>query len=847
VTDTTTCRQCGTPVAAGTRFCPNCGSNVSDVQGAVATRMVDPTAIVEPEDIMLERLRDATLGTYEVLTELGRGGMATVYLAHDLQLDRKVAIKVMDPALLKGEGMVDRFKLEARTAAQLSHPHIIPIFAVQHDESLLFFVMKFVEGRPLDSIMQQAGKLPILMVQSIVSRVGEALGYAHRRGVVHRDIKPANIMIDVEGQPVVTDFGIAKVASTRGLTMTGATIGTPTYMSPEQCAAGAITGASDQYSLGVVAYEMLTGHTPFGGDSIVSLLYKHVHEPPPSFQEQRPDCPPPIHDAVMRMLAKKPEDRFPHLEAAVQALGNVTLAFDDPIRVQLVDYAKQGANLVALRRVSTPRSPTPIRTRQKTAAGGGGTARGVTARGMTTPAAGQATEMVGQATVTAPAPQRSRVPLVAGIAVVVLASAALAVLRPWERGAAPAGPAAAAAPTAAQVSIQPSTGVLMVGGSLQLTAVALDSAGRQVTGAVAWTSDSSAVATVSPAGQVQAVAAGTATIRASVGSASATAAITVAAAAPASGSDADRAARVTSIRVDGSPGSIAVGATAQLSALALDARRAATGATVTWSSSDRARATVGTGGLVTGVAPGDVTVTARAGSVSQPVRLRITPAPAPSTPTPAPGPAAVGVASVAVASPAGPLAVGASARLVATVMGDDGRPNAAAVTWRSRDPSIATVSGGVVTAVAPGTTTITAAAGDREGSATVVVAAPEPAPPAPATPAAPTVTPSVAIAAVVQQYARALQSGLVAEVRRVYPTIPRNQADAVQALGSYDQLQVDLRMDALDVQGNDATANVSGEYRFYSRENRRNERLPVRVRMTLQNGANGWRITGIQQ
>jgi serine/threonine-protein kinase len=830
------CRQCGTPVAAGTRFCPSCGANVSDVQGGVATRMVTASAFV-PE--LVDQLREATLGEYEVLTELGRGGMATVFLAHDLQLDRKVAIKVMDPALLKGEGMVERFKLEARTAAQLSHPHIIPIFAVRHQETLLFFVMKFVEGRPLDSIANEVGKFPIVMVQSIVSRVGEALGYAHRRGVVHRDIKPANIMIDVEGQPVVTDFGIAKVADTRGLTMTGATIGTPTYMSPEQCAAGVITGSSDQYSLGVVAYEMLTGHTPFPGDSIVSLLYKHVHEPPPPFQDQRPDCPPGVHDAVMKMLAKKPEDRFPHLEAAVQALGNVTLGFDDPVRVELVSHAKKGANIAALRRVSTPRSPTPVMTGKSRTPGR--TMRPGTAAPtvVTDP---RAAAPVPQTTSPAAVPRRSRTALAAGVTVLAVAAAALAVTRPWEdRGAASAA-APAAAP--ASVVIQPHAGAVEAGGTLQLAALTTDSGGRPVAAVVTWISDDTAVATVSQAGLVQALAAGTARIRASAGAMQTGTEVTVTAASAPTVPDGERT--VARIRVDGAPGALAVGETVQLAASALDGRGGRISAPFTWASSDPSRARVSAAGLVTAVAVGDVTITARSGTVSQPVRLRITAA-APA------GPAVVRVASVSVSSPAGPLTVGASTRLVATVVGEDGRLHGAAVTWRSRNPAVATVEGGVVTGVAPGTAAITASAEEREGSATIIVAAPvavRPEPPRPETARpepAPVVSPRDAIAAVVQQYARALQSGQVSEVRRVYPSLPRSQADAVQALGTYEQLQVQLRMDALDVQGDDATATVSGEYQFYSRENRRNERLPVRVRMTLQNGANGWRITGVQQ
>jgi len=190
---------------------------------------------------LLERLRKATLGTYDIHSELGRGGMATVYLAHEISLDRKVAIKVMSPAMLHGAGMVERFKREARTAAGLSHPNIIPIYAVHEIDGLLFCVIKLVEGTPLDTVMRELGQLPVPMVHGILAQVGGALGYAHRHGVVHRDIKPGNILIDDEGWAVVTDFGIAKVTESEGLTSTGMAIGTPTYMSPEQATADGVT------------------------------------------------------------------------------------------------------------------------------------------------------------------------------------------------------------------------------------------------------------------------------------------------------------------------------------------------------------------------------------------------------------------------------------------------------------------------------------------------------------------------------------------------------------------------------------------------------------------------------
>jgi len=352
VTDSHTCSRCGAPIAPGAHYCPSCGLDISGSQGGVAT--VNVTSPLVKPDALLEALRQAALGEYEVLAELGRGGMATVYLAHDIALDRKIAIKVMSPVLLTGEGMAERFKREARTAGQLSHPHIIPIYAVRESGGLLYFVMKFVEGRPLDSIIREIGPLPIPMVQTILQQVGSALGYAHRRGVIHRDIKPANIMIDADGWAVVTDFGIAKVSQTQGLTVTGATVGTPSYMSPEQCAAKELDGASDQYSLGVVAYEMLSGKLPFVAESVMAVMYAHFNDPPPPIQLARADCPPKIAAAVMRMLAKEPDHRFPNSDAAVAAIGGPPLAPDDPIRTQMMTLAAKSDSMQVLARFNTP-------------------------------------------------------------------------------------------------------------------------------------------------------------------------------------------------------------------------------------------------------------------------------------------------------------------------------------------------------------------------------------------------------------------------------------------------------------------------------------------------------------
>ena len=308
---------------------------------------------------LLDRLRQATIGVYDILGELGRGGMATVFLAHEISLDRKVAIKVMSPAMVHGEGMVERFKREARTAANLSHPNIIPIYAVHETNGLLYCVIKLVEGTPLDAIMRELNQLPVPMVQGILAQVGGALGYAHRHGVIHRDIKPGNILIDDEGWAVVTDFGIAKVSDDHGLTSTGMAIGTPTYMSPEQATADSVTGASDQYSLGVVAFEMLTGRPPFTATSPMQLMYSHNHDTPPDIRTLRPDCPDELCDAVMRMLRKDPADRFPSMEDAVATMGARPLTHDDPSRNQLIALAKTGLTHRIVSQARTPRSPIP--------------------------------------------------------------------------------------------------------------------------------------------------------------------------------------------------------------------------------------------------------------------------------------------------------------------------------------------------------------------------------------------------------------------------------------------------------------------------------------------------------
>jgi serine/threonine-protein kinase len=267
-------------------------------------------------------LAASTKGEFSILGALGRGGMASVYLAKDRGLDRLVALKVLLPELLAvNPAAADRFALEARTAAGLAHPHIVPIYTVRQSESLHWFAMGFVDGWPLDAVIRDRGPLPAGAVRTILAQTASAVAFAHRKGIVHRDIKPGNVMVDTEGRAIVLDFGIAKVADQQGLTQTGASIGTPTYMSPEQCRGQDATSASDQYALGTVAYELLTGHPVFFSENTFGLIYQHVHELPKPLLDVVAGCPSELASAIMRMLAKDPAERWPSLAALAEALG----------------------------------------------------------------------------------------------------------------------------------------------------------------------------------------------------------------------------------------------------------------------------------------------------------------------------------------------------------------------------------------------------------------------------------------------------------------------------------------------------------------------------------------------
>lgn len=264
------------------------------------------------------------LGRYQIKGELGRGGMANVYVAADPQFGRDVAIKVLPTYFLHEPLFQQRFEREARTLASLEHHAIVPVYDYGQDESP-YLVMRLMKGGTLRQRLA-AGPLPISEIIAILQRLGDALDTAHARGIVHRDVKSDNILFDEYGKSYLTDFGIVKLAqATTIFTQTGRIIGTPAYMSPEQARGDTdIDGRSDIYSLGVVLYEMLTGQVPFRGETPLSLLMKHITEPVPLVARDNPDLPMGCNSIVARTLAKDKKDRYPTVAALVAALETVT-------------------------------------------------------------------------------------------------------------------------------------------------------------------------------------------------------------------------------------------------------------------------------------------------------------------------------------------------------------------------------------------------------------------------------------------------------------------------------------------------------------------------------------------
>jgi eukaryotic-like serine/threonine-protein kinase len=263
---------------------------------------------------------------YELVELIGKGGMSSVFKTHDRLLDRIVAIKVLHPHFTDDEEYVERFRREARSVAQLSHPNIVTVIDRGEDQGRQYIVFEYVEGENLKQLLLRTGAMPVRDVLLLGLQMARALAFAHARGLVHRDVKPQNVLLNDDGQAKMTDFGIARSVDVEGVTITGTVLGTSEYIAPEQARGQRVDAQTDVYSLGVVLYELLTGAVPYEGETFVTVALQHVNEPVPSVLERRPDTPPRLALAVERAMAKSPDQRF---ESMDELVGELEACLDD--------------------------------------------------------------------------------------------------------------------------------------------------------------------------------------------------------------------------------------------------------------------------------------------------------------------------------------------------------------------------------------------------------------------------------------------------------------------------------------------------------------------------------------
>ena len=274
---------------------------------------------------------------YEIIKTIGEGGMANVYLAHDTILDRKVAIKVLRGDLSNDEKFIRRFKREALSVSNLSHPNIVEVYDVGEEDGNYYIVMEYIEGKTLKQLLQKRGALTLTEVIDIMSQLTDGLAHAHEAYIIHRDIKPQNIMIEDNGRIKITDFGIAMALNSTQLTQTNSVMGSVHYLPPEQANGKGATVKSDIYSLGILMYELLTGSVPFKGDTAVEIALKHMKEKIPSVRKQNPTIPQSVENIILKATAKNPKNRYDSvremhadLETALERDNEKRLVYEYP-------------------------------------------------------------------------------------------------------------------------------------------------------------------------------------------------------------------------------------------------------------------------------------------------------------------------------------------------------------------------------------------------------------------------------------------------------------------------------------------------------------------------------------
>jgi serine/threonine protein kinase len=281
----------------------------------------------------MEDLIGKQLGPYQIVDQLGAGGMATVFKAYQPKMKRYVALKILPRFFSKNPEFVRRFSQEAHLIAQLEHLHILPVYDFGESDGYTYLAMRLVKGGSLSNLLEKHGRLELDKINHIITQVGEALDYAHKKNIIHRDAKPGNVLIDEFGNCLLTDFGIAKILeTTSNLTHTGGILGTPTYVSPEQGLGKPIDSRSDIYSLGVMLYHMIVGDVPYKADTPMAVVYKHIHDPLPLPRKQMPELPESVERVVLKALAKNPDDRYSTVSELVKDLQSAIDQFDAQIK-----------------------------------------------------------------------------------------------------------------------------------------------------------------------------------------------------------------------------------------------------------------------------------------------------------------------------------------------------------------------------------------------------------------------------------------------------------------------------------------------------------------------------------